>query len=316
MSTDDVAEDTLVLPSRTYFVDVLQSKGDKREWERARCSTMGMNSDQTPGSIFVEAYDGVAAAESIHDILQTFPDVFRSAPARITVQEGDGEPRAIWYTEPCKSLPGGFYPTMEIDDERFYEVWPNASQKIDPVFHPVTENGGTMELTYIPPGEPLLGEDKIRTFEGGFWIAKTPATQNEYDGTSLPPGAGDLPKVMVSWNDCVAWGQARGLVLPSETEWEYAARGTDGRTYPWGEEAPSDRLLVWSGNVRRESRAPVGTCPDGASPFGLLDMAGNVWEWTRTEWSQRMAITKITDFSEPWDFSDEVWVRVPLRTHK
>jgi formylglycine-generating enzyme required for sulfatase activity len=101
----------------------------------------------------------------------------------------------------------------------------------------------------------------------------------------------DHPVVQVSHQDAAAFCHWLGLRLPSEEEWEYAARGGDGRRFPWGDEAPRQdgRRLANFGAVKccapdtwdgYGGTAPVGSYPDGASPFGLLDMAGNVWEWT------------------------------------
>ena len=100
----------------------------------------------------------------------------------------------------------------------------------------------------------------------------------------------------MSWYECLAYCHWRAAEsrqpyrLPSEAEWEKTARGTDGRKYPWGRDFEPERLNSIEGDRAAMSTTPVGIYPTGASPYGCLDMAGNVWEMTRSLREPRASI--------------------------
>lgn len=158
-------------------------------------------------------------------------------------------------------------------------------------------------LVFIPGGEFLMGSqesdpdadvDEIpqhAVYLDAYWIDRTEVTNDMYrrcveSGACTEPAHsrryviaeyGAHPILGVSWDQAVAYCTWAGRRLPTEAEWEKAARGTDGRLYPWGNEPPDSDLLNFDHNV--DDTIEVGSYPAGASPYGVLDMAGNVWEW-------------------------------------
>jgi formylglycine-generating enzyme required for sulfatase activity len=145
-------------------------------------------------------------------------------------------------------------------------------------------------MVKVPAGKFLYGEDKEEKELGDFYIDLYPVTNAEYkafvDATgqpepaswrdhTWPKGKENHPVVEINWKSAAAYAAWAGKRLPTDEEWEKAARGTDGRTWPWGDEWDIKKANVFSGDT-----TPVGQySPAGDSPFGAADMAGNVWEW-------------------------------------
>ena len=155
-----------------------------------------------------------------------------------------------------------------------------------------------MTMVFVPAGEFIMGTDtggeedeapQHTVFLDAFWIDLTEvtnamfaafvqATGSKFELESDPTLA-QHPVARVDWQEALAYCQWAGANLPSEAQWEKAARSPDGRIYPWGNDPDPLKLNAAKDEDGWERTAPVGSFPAGASLYGALDMAGNVWEW-------------------------------------
>jgi formylglycine-generating enzyme required for sulfatase activity len=164
------------------------------------------------------------------------------------------------------------------------------------------------DMVAIPAGEFIMGEGdgQRRVFVDAFKISKYPVTNMQYQTFvaatghpapghwpegAYPPNKANHPVVNVRWDDAVAYCQwlseatGKECRLPTEAEWEKAAGWDEEqgvkRTYPWGDQFDANLCNTAESGIG--DTTPVGVYPGGASPYGVMDMSGNVWEWTATE---------------------------------
>jgi len=176
---------------------------------------------------------------------------------------------------------------------------PTSPLGADPSNPPILIEGGTFlrgsENIHpdIDPASPFSMIDESpphpATVEG-FWIQQHEVTNEEYGrfdpGHAFPSGEERHPVVDITWREAMSYAVFLGGSLPTEAQWEFAARGTESRRYPWGDAEPTCERAQFEGCD------PTGTLevmsrPEGATPEGIHDLAGNVWEWVMPDWHER-----------------------------
>ncbi len=170
------------------------------------------------------------------------------------------------------------------EDQRPAQAGQVPTQEEDETLNPrIRIEGGTFQMGSGDDDSDARNNEKPQhtVTVSSFWIQEHPVTNEEYKRfkPSHPFDAGreGHPVVEVSWQEAMDYAQWLGGSLPTEAQWEFAARGTEGRKYPWGSDKPTPEHANYDSNVG--DTTPVATYPKGTTPEGVHDLAGNVWEW-------------------------------------
>lgn len=196
-----------------------------------------------------------------------------------------------------KLSPGEYLITVSapgfLEEHQKIELTPNDEKSITLV---LKEGDTPPGMVLVPAGEFIMGENerapdeapKRKIYLSAFYIDKYEVTNEEFKKVfpehTFPKGQERLPVTGISWDQANSYCIRVGKRLPTEAEWEKAARGEDGREYPWGNEFSSDYCNTKESNSDMPKQ--IGTYIRGVSPYGCFDMAGNVYEWT-ADWYQR-----------------------------
>jgi len=274
-----------------FFIAVLPGTADAGSFvveECLECHTEGIHTDAK------ELAEGKCS--TCHDAAlfasgKTHSQLAKTSPATQSIAEGEGKGHLL----PGMSLP------MYYDKSRL-GAEPN-------------------DMILISAGEFIMGTNVRLPDEGPqhtlnlptFYIDKYEVTNLQYKkyiddvgrrspkhfaNRTYPDGKADHPVTYVSWKDANAYCEWAGKRLPTDREWEKAARGTDGRTFPWGNEfkmQAANTPVRWEKLGQEGDTAPVGAFEAGVSPYGLYDTSGNVWEWTATWYEAYPGNKRITE---------------------
>jgi formylglycine-generating enzyme required for sulfatase activity len=168
-------------------------------------------------------------------------------------------------------------------------------------------------MTLVEEGIYLAGENNEPVSLPAFYIDVFPTTNADYarfvaatghpapqhwNGNNPPDGIFDHPVAFVTWHDATAYAQWTAKALPTSQQWEKAARGTRGDTYPWGSQLTPAKCNVRESDLR--TTTPVNRYHSGVSPYGVYDMCGNTWEWCSTESEPGRHELKGSAFTSPF----------------
>jgi formylglycine-generating enzyme len=224
------------------------------------------------------------------------PDGPPAGPAPAAQPAATGTPSAEATSAPVPPQPGPAVASAPASAGQQAGAEPTAA----PVEATKPSDGCPDGMARVPGGSFVMGPLKVKATVGDLCVDKTEVTAEAFAAcvkagkctdkfadcakeasTYGVPGKEKQPMVCVDFAQAEAYCAAQGKRLPRDDEWEWAARGgEEARPYPWGEEAPKDQLCWSGGGTVRKTACDVGSFPAGASPQGIQDMAGNVFEWT------------------------------------
>ena len=258
------------------------------------------------GGNYLNAAKNIRCADR-HSIYPTARDIyigFRVATKDLSAIKKDCEIDFEWRKIPAGKFLMGSEHTQ------------SSTELPDPEYFGVSKHGANRPADF----DNELPQHKL--FLDRYQISKTPVTNSQYEiftkATNYPvpghwpegvvtPEIANHPVVYVDWADVQAFCKWAGTTLPTEPQWERAARGRDGRIWPWGNFPPTKELAIYGQADKTGRTKPVGTYPAGASPEGLLDVAGNVWEMVGSAY--RPYPYKGSDGREKLDLPEEYVLR-------
>lgn len=281
----------------------------QEEFDRGLSLTLSARTQQANAT----SIELTAQAQVIQDRYQTLTATYRpsdtntptdTATATATATSTDtATPTATATATPTDTATATATSTPTATPTDTPEISPTPTTTFTP--EPNIETFSGVEMVLVPAGCFMMGnelgsEDENpvheQCFDAPFWIDRYEVTNAQFasvggtaerESTWTDP---DRPREQINWNDAVAYCELRGARLPTEAEWEYAARGPANYIYPWGNEFVADNV-VYQGNS--SETAPVSSRPNGVSWVGAYDMSGNVSEWVSSLY-----------FSYPYDAGD------------